>query len=730
MIDNLRQSLVDYMGRTDYVPKNRSELARALEVPSKERSFFRELIGVLEDEKLIIRLKKGTYALRRMDQGLIEGKIRILRSGKALFLPDKPEMLSERFGGGRLVISELPVQSFRLMSAMDGDRVAARIEMAIPKGWNKRNKGRPSLNEVLYKVRIEKILERGRKLWVGVYKAGRAYGVVLGDGVMSPATIELTKRPPQNLIPGQVVVVEPESWGEGKSIAKGYIKEVLGWSDEAGVDIEIIIRKYQLPLVFPEQVVEAVEALPDDLDEENLKGREDWTDQGVITIDPEDARDFDDAVFVKKVGDQWELAVHIADVSHYVRPGTALDVEAMSRGNSTYLPDRVIPMLPPRLSDDLCSLREGVVRLTKVCVMRFNKKGDKIQARFADAYITSRRRLSYAQALMMMKGEGGDEVSTMLKEAWNLASLLRKNRMDEGALDLDFPDVRVLLDDKGVPLKVITEEYDESHQLIEEFMLAANESVAEALKNASRPAIYRVHEEPDEAKLNEFGELCKLYGHPVHDLKKRSNLISLLRLIEGEYDEQMLKRALLRSMMRARYDVEPIGHYGLSKVNYCHFTSPIRRYADLVVHRSLNSLTGKGKAVGSIEQLGEIAEHISLTERVSADAERDAYRVKLFEWLDNQTMSEEPENLEALVTEIFDYGFFVEIPTLQIKGLVKQRELIEAGWYYERFVQSWIRHGNDRIQIGCKIVVVPRSVDRQQQWVDFALIKVNSNIST
>ena len=282
------------------------------------------------------------------------------------------------------------------------------------------------------------------------------------------------------------------------------------------------------------------------------------------------------------------------------------------------------------------------------------------------------------------------------------------------------------MDKDGRVTGIITEEYDESHQLIEECMLAANEAVALALKNGNRPTIYRVHEEPDSSKLFEFGQLCKLYGHPVHDIGQRQYLNELMKSIKGSPDEQLLKLALLKSLMRARYDTEPLGHYGLATPNYCHFTSPIRRYADLVVHRSLNPLLAnppKGsKGAGSAGRLEEDAEHISETERISASAEKDANRMKLFEWLEGQCYTEHPEVHEALVTETRHFGVLLEIPRLQIKGLVKPDKLPGGRWVYEAFASRWKNDHGSVLCAGLRVPVIPVKVDREQQWADFAIV--------
>lgn len=727
MNHSLKDRLIRHMEDGRYEPQSKSELARALNVDSRQKLDFRALVDQMEEEGKLVRLQKGRYALKRERRNLVHGMIRILRSGKILFLPRKGDPAAAALGWDTEAIPELELKPNRLGNALDGDRVAVRVERKAARGRRNIRRDRFSSPNAGMKARVEEVTERARSRWLGVFRTGKNKpGRVLGDGVSSPSSIELAEKPAMEVLPGQLVSVEPVPCGEEKKAPRGKIVEVLGYPDEPHVDMEAVIRKYGLSAEFPASVLRELETLPQNPSPGELARREDWTDRTVITIDPASARDFDDAISITATPSGWTLAVHIADVSHFVRPGGALDGEALRRGNSTYLPDRVLPMLPPRLSDDLCSLRPDVVRLTKVCEMKFDQKGKMLRARFADAFIRSKARLTYQEAFAMLKGNDKGEVPSTVREAWNLASILRRNRYAKGALDLDFPEVRAVMDKDGRVTGIITEEYDESHQLIEECMLAANEAVALALKNGNRPTIYRVHEEPDSSKLFEFGQLCKLYGHPVHDIGQRQYLNELMKSIKGSPDEQLLKLALLKSLMRARYDTEPLGHYGLATPNYCHFTSPIRRYADLVVHRSLNPLLAnppKGaKGAGSAGRLEEDAEHISETERISASAEKDANRMKLFEWLEGQCYTEHPEVHEALVTETRHFGVLLEIPRLQIKGLVKPDKLPGGRWVYEAFASRWKNDHGSVLCAGLRVPVIPVKVDREQQWADFAIV--------
>ena len=727
MNHSLKDRLIRHMEDGRYEPQSKSELARALNVDSRQKLDFRALVDQMEEEGKLVRLQKGRYALKRERRNLVHGMIRILRSGKILFLPRKGDPAAAALGWDTEAIPELELKPNRLGTALDGDRVAVRVERKAARGRRNIRRDRFSSPDAGMKARVEEVTERARSRWLGVFRTGKNKpGRVLGDGVSSPSSIELAEKPAMEVLPGQLVSVEPVTCGEEKKAPRGKIVEVLGYPDEPHVDMEAVIRKYGLSAEFPASVLRELETLPQNPSPGELARRENWTDRTVITIDPASARDFDDAISITATPSGWTLAAHIADVSHFVRPGGALDGEALRRGNSTYLPDRVLPMLPPRLSDDLCSLRPDVVRLTKVCEMKFDQKGKMLRARFADAFIRSKARLTYQEAFAMLKGNDKGEVPSTVREAWNLASILRRNRYAKGALDLDFPEVRAVMDKDGRVTGIITEEYDESHQLIEECMLAANEAVALALKNGNRPTIYRVHEEPDSSKLFEFGQLCKLYGYPVHDIGQRQYLNELMKSIKGSPDEQLLKLALLKSLMRARYDTEPLGHYGLATPNYCHFTSPIRRYADLVVHRSLNPLLAnppKGaKGAGSAGRLEEDAEHISETERISASAEKDANRMKLFEWLEGQCYTEHPEVHEALVTETRHFGVLLEIPRLQIKGLVKPDKLPGGRWVYEAFASRWKNDHGSVLCAGLRVPVIPVKVDREQQWADFAIV--------
>ncbi|MFL6541879.1 MAG: ribonuclease R, partial [Chthoniobacterales bacterium] len=522
---------------------------------------------------------------------------------------------------------------------------------------------------------------------------------------------------------GDKVVAKLLCWESRHVNPEGEIVEVLGPASAPGIDMLSIIRKYNLPTEFPRAVVAEAERIPEKVTAELSEGREDLRQQLIVTIDPDDARDFDDAIYVERLsGGGWQVGVHIADVAAYVQPGSALDREAFKRGNSVYLPDRVLPMLPERLSNGVCSLRPDVDRLTHSVFIDFAKDGRMKSCRFARTVIRSARRLTYREAFAILKAPPRDQVGERLHVAWELASTLRRRRFHAGSLDLDFPEVKVRLDEEGRPVRLERIENDESHQLIEELMLAANEAVARELKNRLVPAIYRVHENPDPDKLGEYRELVHSFGYEVGDLSNRAELQRLLASLRGKPEEQALKIGLLKSLKRARYTTQPLGHYGLSKNNYTHFTSPIRRYADLVVHRALAELSERRKTRGDIGRLASVAEHISITERIAADAEIEAVNLKKMEFFERQMDSRDPQVFEAAVIDVRNYGLVVELPAAVISGVVHVSSLTDDFYVFNQAQRRFVgRQTRRRFSVGDKLRVYVSRVDRFKRQIDFAL---------
>nr|MBA2432954.1 ribonuclease R [Chthoniobacterales bacterium] len=605
-------------------------------------------------------------------------------------------------------------------TAMHGDRVVARISRDERPG---RGRGGPTRQE----GRIIRILERAHDTIVGTLQHSQNFFYVVADDPRIVHNVYV-QVPPRTSLPteprvGDKVVVQLEVWESRHVNPEGQIVEVLGPSSAPGVDMLSIIRKYHLPLEFPEAVTAEAEQIPETVHPSMWEGREDLREQFIFTIDPDDARDFDDAINVERLpGGGWNLGVHIADVAAYVQPGSALDKEASRRGNSVYLPDRVIPMLPERLSNGVCSLRPDVERLAHSVFLQFTREGRARNPRFARTVIRSARRLTYKEAYAILQSPPADQLGERLHVAWELASFLRRKRFQQGSLELDFPEVKVRLDENGKPVQMERIENDESHQLIEEFMLAANEAVALELKNSLTPAIYRVHEKPESEKLADYRELVLSYDYKVGDLTQRTELQRLLVAFRGKPEEQALKIGLLKSLKRARYAPQPLGHYGLAKNNYTHFTSPIRRYADLVVHRALAARVPTRGARRDMGALGSIAEHISTTERTAADAEMDAVKMKKLEFFQLQLEAKDPQVFRASVIDIKNYGLLVELPEVLLTGMVHISSLKDDFYIYSAPQRQLIgRQSRRRFSIGDLLQVYVSRVDVFKRQVDFAL---------
>jgi ribonuclease R len=561
--------------------------------------------------------------------------------------------------------------------------------------------------------------------FVGTLQRGQQFLHVTPDDPRLPSAVYVPEPRDVGRQPnvGDKVVVEILQWESRQTPPEGQIIEVLGAPDEEGVDMLSVLRHYALPLHFPKEVLHEAQTIaksrPDNQPaEDECAGRVDCRGHNVVTIDPDDAKDFDDAICIEKVSeDRWKFWVHIADVSHYVRPGSPLDIEARKRGNSTYLVDRVIPMLPEALSNELCSLKPDVDRLTKCVEFMLSKEGEVISTKFYAAVIRSKRRFTYKQAFAILQKDPEGETEKMLHDAHNMAQRIRRARFKAGSLDLDFPENKIRLDEQGRVLRMERIENDVSHQLIEEYMLLANEAVAANLMRLNRPAVYRIHESPKEKRLQEYRDDVLSHKIACGNLTHRPEVQKLLAKLSTLPVGPALKIGFLKSLMRARYAVEPLGHYGLAKTKYTHFTSPIRRYADLVIHRVLFD-----KVEASHASLKQIADHITDTERNSSDAERDSKEVKLYAYLKAQIASGEPTPYAALVTDLRNFGFFVDVPDLGMSGLVPLSSIEDDFFIFEPDRNQLVGRRTHRvIKIGDNLNVQAYRVDSFKKQVDFRL---------
>lgn len=702
-MNDLKLTMMEALSRKDYVPANVPELLRLLRLsPGRQQELQRALRG-LEQTGRVARIKGNRY-IRPREADLIPGRIRMNRQGKGFLQPDDPGL------------KEIAIPESATGTALHEDRVLVRRDVR-PKGL-RHVQADPDTGTVV------RILERHRTRMVGTLQRGRRFLYVIPDDPRIPHDIYVPEpsgrggmgRPARI---GDKVVVELKEWETRHTNPEGEIVEVLGAPDAEGVDMLSVLRQYGLPLHFPKAALREAHAIGTAVHPNDLRGRVDCRPHRVITIDPDDAKDFDDAIGLERAEhDHWRLWVHIADVSHYVKPGTALDAEARKRGNSTYLVDRVIPMLPEALSNELCSLKPGVDRLTKCAELLVSNEGRVLSAKFYSAVIRSRRRLTYQEVLAVLQRKpANDPITQMLHQAHGLAQRIRRLRFRNGSLDLDFPESKIRLDERGRVLRIERTENDVSHQLIEEFMLLANETVAERLIHLRRPAVHRVHEAPDARRLQEYREEVLSHDVPCGNLEHRPEVQKLLTRLNALPIGPALKIGFLKSLMRARYAIEPLGHYGLAKKKYAHFTSPIRRYADLIVHRALFD-----QKAGAPTALKETAEHISVTERNSADAERDSKDVKLFAFLGAQLKSGRPEQYPALVTDVRNFGFFVDVPGLAMSGLVPLSTVEDDFFVFDAARNHLVgRRTRRRIRLGDQVTVQVAKVDRFKKQVDFRL---------
>ncbi len=698
----MEQRILDLLKRPNYAPQNAAELRAQLGLRPSQQRELEHVLARMERSGQIARIKHGTRYALPLAADLVPGRIRMNRAGVGFLQADDPKVPAIR------------IPQDATGTAMHGDHVLVRRDVLprIPR----RNEREEATG------RVVRVLERARTQLVGTLQRGRQFLYVIPDDPRITHDIYVT--PPRDTgRPAQVgdkVVVELREWVSRHANPEGEVIEVLGPPGAEGVDMLSVIRQYKLALHFPKRVLHEAQSFGQEIKPAERAGRTDCRSHQVVTIDPDDAKDFDDAICLQQSGPgHWKMWVHIADVSYYVKPGTALDEEAARRGNSTYLVDRVVPMLPEALSNELCSLKPQVERLTKCVEFLLSAEGQVLKAQFYPAVIRSQRCYNYKDVFALLQSRPQDAIEQMLHDANALTQRIRRARFKAGSLDLDFPETKIRLDDRGRVLRMEKVENDVSHQLIEECMLLANEAVAGRLMSLNRPALYRIHEPPDDRRLREYRE--EVLGHHIQcgNLSNRHEVQKLLEKLNGLPIGQALKIGFLRSLMRARYAVEPLGHYGLAKKKYTHFTSPIRRYADLVVHRAL--FQQPGQPVVATRSLKEVAEHISETERNSDDAERDSRDVKMFAFLNAQLKSAYP----ALVTDVRNFGFFVDVTGLGMSGLVPLSGLSDDFYQFDATRGQLLGRRTRRVfKLGDKVEVQVAKVDSFKRQVDFKLARI------
>ena len=753
---DLRQKLLKLFGAKDYVPMRRMEIISVLKFDQDATKEAHTLLDKMLEQGEIARLKKDRLCIPE-DADLVSGRLIFRQSGSAILIPD-----SDPSGDG------YPVKSEDTGVSMHGDTVLARKvdDQRRPfrgKGRQQHPEYRPDEKP---NVRVIRILKRARITIPGTLEQAKHASYVIPDDprIIHDILVPDPKNSGLKPIPkvGDKVVVKMLEWKQRHLNPEGEIIEVLGRTHEPDAEFKAILYKYDLNPRFPSAVEQQTKDIPGVVRSEDIGNRQDCRDLFTFTIDPDDAKDFDDALSLELLEDgKTCVGVHIADVSAYVKPGSPLDCEAQKRGNSTYLVGTVIPMLPHALSNGLCSLVEAEDRLTKTCFITFNESADISEVKFANTVINSNKRLTYKQAYAFMQkddlaeirntplppkhqtGSTGrsldkvtdEEMATLKKyigKLWQIAKQLRERRFRKGSLDLDMTSVKIYVDEEGYADRIEKEFNDESHQLIEEFMLSANEQVARTMKKQDFPCIYRVHDEPEEEKLKELRETMQSFGVQCGNLQKPREMALLLKKLKEHPQGYTLKVHVLRSLKQAQYRASADGHYGLSKPDYTHFTSPIRRYSDLIVHRILDGYLCKTRAdsalgepeirynQGKLESLGD---HISVTERNSVDAERESVKTKLLEFFDRELQEEQKQHFKAIITDVKNHGLFVELTDTLAFGMVHISTLDDDFYHPNPEGTALIGRRKKRTYaLGQYIMVQVERVDRFKRQIDFRVV--------
>lgn len=705
------QQLLDFMLETAYKPMTYQELEQHFGIEdAAEFKAFLKLLNQLEDEGRIVLTRTNRYGVPGRMQ-MVKGRLQAHAKGFAFLIPEDREH------------PDVYIHANDLKSAMNGDTVLVRVTSKGPEG------GRLE-GEVI------RIVKRAVVQVVGVFQSQEVYGFVIPDDKRINRDIFIPRTGFNNAVDGQKVVVNIVSYPEGRAAAEGEIIEILGHKDDPGIDILSVIRKHQLPEAFPEEVIEEAEQAPDSITEDEIikQGRRDLRGLNIVTIDGEDAKDLDDAVNVERLPNgNYRLGVHIADVGYYVRENSKLDQEAYNRGCSVYLVDRVIPMLPHRLSNGICSLNPQVDRLTMSCVMEFNEQMKVVNHEVFTSVIKTKERMTYKNVYKILEEEDPElierysELVDDFKLMKEIAMKLRDMRMRRGAVDFDFEESKILVDEEGKPVDIVKRERTVAEQIIEEFMLAANETVAEHFHWLKVPFIYRVHEDPDQEKLQNFLGFAANFGFHV---KGRGNSIhpralqSLLEDIQGTKEQTVISTMMLRSMKQAKYDSEMSGHFGLAAEFYSHFTSPIRRYPDLVIHRVMREVFENGGALPENRQeylasrMPDIAQQSSERERVAVEAERDTEKMKKAQYM----LDKVGEEFDGMISSVTSFGMFIELENT-VEGLIRLSMLTDDYYHFDDQHMILIGERTSKIfRIGDEVKIRVARVNMDEYTIDFEMV--------
>ncbi|MDE9752124.1 ribonuclease R [Staphylococcus delphini] len=718
---NLKEEIIAIIKSADYEPMSVSDFQDALGLSSADS--FRDLIKILvelEQTGMVTRTKQDRYQKQQQktNSGLVRGTLSQNKKGFAFLRPDDQEM------------EDIFIPPTKINRAMDGDVVLVEVK-----------KSRGDFRKGKFEGEVKAIESHSIKQVVGTFSEARHFGFVVPDDKRIMQDIFVPKGQELGAVEGHKVLVQITQYSDGTNSPEGQISAILGHKNDPGVDILSIIYQHGIEIEFPDDVLKEAEDVPETIQPDELKGRRDLRDDLTITIDGADAKDLDDAIAVKKLDNgNTELTVSIADVSYYVTEGSALDREAYDRATSVYLVDRVIPMIPHRLSNGICSLNPNVDRLAMSCRMEIDAQGQVVKHEIFESVIHSNARMTYDAVNRIITDKDAatraqyPEIVPMLDLAQTLSQQLIAMRKKRGEIDFDIKEAKVIVNEEGIPKEVVTRERGEGERLIESFMLIANETVAEHFNKMEVPFIYRIHEQPKSERLRQFfdfitnfGIMVKGTGEDIHP----STLQNINEEIAGRPEDMVISTMMLRSMQQARYDADNLGHFGLAADYYTHFTSPIRRYPDLIVHRLVRKYliekSMDGRAMHEWEEkLPQIAEHTSNRERRAIDAERDTDELKKAEFMIQHIGDE----FEGVISSVANFGMFVELPNT-IEGMVNMQNMSDDYYHFDERQMALIGERKAKVyRIGDVVKVKVIHVDVDERQIDFQIVGMPIDVSS
>ncbi len=709
------KEILDFMETDTNRPVSFRELTRALKVPRDHRNSFKKTLKRMVEEGTVVKVRGGRYGLTKK-MNLVTGTLSAHPDGFGFVIPDEDPEEKQKDG-------EKPEDVFigarKFRGAMHGDKVVTRVDGYKPGGKREGS--------------IVRVLTRAHHTIIGKLRKSKGSSIIIPSNERILNDIAVSRGQTKGATDGDLVEAEITRWPSKYEPALATIISVLGDPNDPDVEVEVIVRKYGLASSFPQDVMQEAGEIPARVGKADIKGRQDLRDKAIFTIDGETAKDFDDAISVERVGDGYRLSVSIADVSHYVKEGTALDKEAYGRSTSVYFPDRCVPMLPESLSNGICSLKPDVERLTLTAELLFNAQGEVTGKTFFESVIKSKERLTYTKVKTLLNPDTNNSDDCKLIEKYahitedlhvmrELALKLNKERVKDGSIDFDLPEPQIIIDIEGRVEDIVKSERNIAHRIIEEFMLAANRAVAELFSKKAYPFIYRIHDKPDPESITDFKEFAAGFGYDLGRSVTPKSFQQVLASAEGKPEEKLINHVLLRSMKQAVYSDENIGHFGLAFSDYTHFTSPIRRYPDLVVHRILRCFLlnkyDKQERTRIEKVLPEIAAHTSTRERNAMEAEREIVDLKKAQFMEDKV----GEVYDGIISGVTSFGIFVELLEYFVEGLVHITALPNDYYTFVEKEHSLVGDNTGkRFRLGSEVRVKLTKVDIERRRIDMQL---------